>query len=43
MDISGSREGYLVVFDRDVQKSWEEKIYHRIEKVQGKTVEVWGM
>ena len=43
MDKSSATEGHLVMFDRDVKKSWEERIYHKIEKIQGKTIEVWGL
>jgi hypothetical protein len=43
MDKTGALEGHLVIFDRDVNKTWEEKIYHRVETVQDKTIEVWGM
>lgn len=43
MDKTGSLEGHLVIFDRNSKKSWEEKIYHTTEKVEGKTIEVWGM
>ncbi len=43
MDKSGTKEGHLVIFDRDIKKSWEEKIYHKTEQVNGKTIEVWGM
>ncbi len=43
MDKTGSKEGHLIIFDRDIKKTWEEKIYHKTETVQGKTVEVWGV
>ena len=43
MDKSKATEGHLVLFDRDPKKTWEEKIFHRKEKVEGKTIEVWGM
>ena len=43
MDFSKASEGHLVLFDRSTSKSWEEKIYHRIEQVQGKTIQVWGL
>ncbi len=43
MDISGAAEGYLVAFDRSMKKSWTKKIYHKIEHVNGKTIEVWGL
>ncbi|MBS0626954.1 MAG: AAA-like domain-containing protein [Verrucomicrobia bacterium] len=43
MDKTGATEGHLVIFDRSPTKTWEEKIFHKIEKVQEKTIEVWGM
>ncbi len=43
MDTSKATEGHLVIFDRDVKKSWDEKIYHKTERVSGKTIEIWGM
>jgi hypothetical protein len=43
MDTSGAKEGHLVMFDRDPNKSWDEKIYHKKEQVIGKTIEIWGM
>jgi len=42
MDTSGAAEGHLVIFDRR-EKSWEEKIYTKQEKVGNKVVTVWGM
>ena len=42
MDRSNATEGHLVIFDRG-QGSWEEKIYHRKEVFQGKTITVWGL
>lgn len=41
MDKSQTAEGYLVIFDKDPQKTWNEKISHRVEQIQGKTIEVW--
>jgi len=35
-------EGWLVVFNRDVKKGWDEKIYMREETVKGKKVTVVG-
>ena len=43
MDISGATEGHLVVFDRSSKKSWAKKIYHKIEQVDEKIIEVWGL
>lgn len=43
MDSSGANEGHLVVFDRDLSKGWEEKIFHFTEAVNGKIIHVWGL
>ncbi|HSC25476.1 MAG TPA: AAA-like domain-containing protein [Candidatus Babeliales bacterium] len=43
MDISNATEGHLVVFDGNLEKTWDEKIYHRIEHVGSKTIYVWGL
>ena len=43
MDRCGSSEGHLVIFDRTEGKSWEEKIYRRVETEGGAPVTVWGM
>jgi hypothetical protein len=42
MDKPGA-EGYLVIFDRDPSKSWEEKISHEVIDVGSKKVRVWNM
>jgi hypothetical protein len=42
MDVLGCREGWLVIFDRDQSKLWEDKIYMRKETVEGKTITVVG-
>lgn len=42
MDTSNATEGHLVIFDKR-EKSWEEKIYNRQEKVGNKVITVWGM
>ena len=36
-------EGHLILFDRDSKKSWDEKIFHKTEIVQGKAIHVWGL
>ena len=36
-------EGHFILFDRRPGRSWEEKIWHRTENYQGRTIEVWGM
>jgi hypothetical protein len=43
MDIHDCREGWMVVFDRRRNISWEEKIYMKKEAVDGKTITVVGV
>ena len=44
MDTVGSvDEGHLIIFDRDGQRSWEERIWHRPADYQGHPIMVWGM
>jgi hypothetical protein len=42
MDKVGSNVGWLVIFDKDAEKSWDEKIYIREELADGKRVTVVG-
>ena len=42
MDKTGADKGWLVLFDRDAAKPWDEKIYMREEKVKGKRITVVG-
>jgi hypothetical protein len=42
MDKCGSDTGWLVIFDRDKEKSWDEKIYMKEETVNGKRVVIAG-
>ena len=42
MDKVGENSGWLVLFDRDAAKSWDEKVYMRKEKVQGKEITLAG-
>ena len=44
MDIVGSvDEGHLVIFDRDNQKSGEERLWSDSRTYAGRTIRVWGM
>ena len=44
MDIVGSvDEGHLVIFDRDEQKSWDERLWSGSRTYAGRTIKVWGM
>jgi tRNA(Ile)-lysidine synthase TilS/MesJ len=42
MDTLGCKEGWLAAFDRDRQKSWDEKIYQKTEIIDGKTINIFG-
>ena len=44
MDRCGAEAGHLVVFDRDPDKPWAEKIWRREEAApDGRTITVWGV
>ncbi|MEZ7892215.1 MAG: AAA-like domain-containing protein [Candidatus Wallbacteria bacterium] len=40
MDMTGAKEGHLVIFNRDAKIDWETKIYN--EKIDGK-ITIWGI
>ncbi|MDR1829362.1 MAG: AAA-like domain-containing protein [Candidatus Fibromonas sp.] len=42
MDKVGSNEGWLVLFDRNAEKTWEDKLYMRLEDYKGKRITVAG-
>ena len=43
MDRAGTKDGHLVIFDRNKTRTWEEKIFYRQEDCQGIKIDVWGM
>jgi len=44
MDGVGSvDEGHLIIFNRDGQLSWDERIWHRPMEHQGRAIMVWAM
>ena len=43
MDISNATEGHLVIFDRDPNKTWEEKISQTQEQCENNTINIWQM
>ena len=44
MDTVGSvDEGHLIIFNRDGQLTWDERIWHRPMEYQGRPIMVWGM
>lgn len=42
MDRCGTESGHLVIFDRDANKSWDEKIYNVAHSFRGVSITVWG-
>ena len=42
-DKSGADEAHLIVFNRDPKADWEDKLFERQEKCDGKAIAVWGM
>jgi hypothetical protein len=42
LDISGEKEGWLVIFDRDRKKSWETKLTWETVEYAGKTIHIVG-
>ncbi|MCP5048562.1 MAG: AAA family ATPase [bacterium] len=43
MDKCGTKEGYLLVFDREPDKSWEEKIFKKNRQFNNLPITVYGM
>jgi len=43
MDTCGTTDGHLVIFNRDPDIPWEDKIFHRTEICRGIPVQIWGM
>ena len=43
MDRCAAAEGHLVLFDRDEDRSWDDKVYRREETEGGVPVVVWGV
>jgi hypothetical protein len=42
-DRTGAPEAHLVIFDRRPGRTWEEKLFRRVEERGGRRVVVWGM
>jgi len=43
MDTGNTQEGHLLVFDRRLDKAWEEKIFREPHIYRDQTIVVWGM
>ena len=42
MDKLRTKDGWLVIFDKDFAKPWDEKIYWETQEYNGKTIHVVG-
>ncbi len=43
MDLNNATEGHLVIFDRALGKTWDEKIYQEDKLMGDQTIHVWGL
>jgi hypothetical protein len=43
MDKCGTKEGYLLIFNRSPNTSWEEKIFQQEQTYKGITIKIYGM
>lgn len=39
----GADEAHLILFDRSGAKAWDERIWERVETVDGRDIQIWGM
>jgi hypothetical protein len=42
MDVFGCKEGWLLIFDRNPEISWDEKIYYQQETIDDKVIHIFG-
>lgn len=42
-DTVHATENHLVIFDRDIHKTWQEKIYQQQEHFNNRLIHIWGM
>jgi hypothetical protein len=43
MDKAGTDKGHLLIFDRDTNHAWEDKIFREAHHYNNQTIIVWGM
>lgn len=43
MDTANTQEGHLLVFDRTLEKAWEDKIFRELHTYRNQAIVVWGM
>jgi hypothetical protein len=41
-DIMGCKEAWLIIFNKNKTATWDEKIYHHVEIIDGKTINIFG-
>ena len=42
MDLCGAEAGHLVIFDRSEERSWDEKIFRKEARTDGRPITIWG-
>lgn len=42
-DRGGADEAHLVIFDRRLERTWDERIWVQTAQHNGQTITVWGM
>ena len=40
---SGSTENHIIIFDRDDQTDWREKLYTEVCELEGESFTLWGV
>ena len=43
MDRCDASAGHLLLFDRDPEKTWDQKVWQREESANGRLITVWGL
>lgn len=41
LNACGTNEGHLFVFDKDMNKSWDDKIKYEVKEYKGKLIHIW--
>ena len=42
-EIVGADEAHLLIFDNSLEKTWDEKIWHRDERIRNRLITIWGV
>ena len=43
MDRRDASAGHLLLFDRDPDKTWDQKVWRREESARGRLITMWGV